>query len=586
MRGSKPTVSVVFHRRRSRISLGLCAQRRRLLVGLFISFFVGLIGLFPTLLLENTTNTDLLHLTSDIDPKLLNGTFSKKTTLKSEAIQSTFYQIASRHQVPYYETSSWALNKSQLECDTVIPRLVKLQQKLGLRKDRGNEFFTRSELLDLESTNQTPLQHKEIDHPQIVVTDFDWLQPGTSDQLPRYIWETLMLESIQNHPWYNPTGWAHITNDNSSVIDDVSATYYIFLDTTTFLELHWPYYNTKGKTVVGNCTGQRSFRPRVAKNLCDYVQQVLALPVFQNGSTHSRLIVFQQRSTCINQMIKGPDRNNIVLVDSSTKPSLLNLGVDMGMPPLAPNPVLLEEHERESIASCQADLNQTIRPLLLSFRGVPWPWAPVRSKLVELGYQRSDVYAFGQSAPKGKLHSTHNQWIQVRNAKRLNKARYSYRSLLTNAKFSAAPRGDQLYSYRFTEILSAGAIPVVYSDGWVLPYTKELVDWRDYMVVIAENQVNQTFDILSRISPERRCRMRQKGQDMYQKYMSSTGALLQGVLDVLEIRRQKLYNGKPLTSPLDYNPYHECYFRFKDTVEAEQCWQKPQPQFDFNEDFR
>ena len=31
----------------------------------------------------------------------------------------------------------------------------------------------------------------------------------------------------------------------------------------------------------------------------------------------------------------------------------------------------------------------------------------------------------------------------------------------------ADPRGDELYRYKFSEILSAGAIPDVYADGWL-----------------------------------------------------------------------------------------------------------------------
>jgi Exostosin family len=73
----------------------------------------------------------------------------------------------------------------------------------------------------------------------------------------------------------------------------------------------------------------------------------------------------------------------------------------------------------------------------------------------------------------------------------------TYERLLQKSIFAAAPRGDDRFSYRFTKVLSAGAIPVVHSDDWVLPFRKELIDWpKECSVVIPEAKLSQMLEIL------------------------------------------------------------------------------------------
>ena len=52
-----------------------------------------------------------------------------------------------------------------------------------------------------------------------------------------------------------------------------------------------------------------------------------------------------------------------------------------------------------------------------------------------------------------------------------------YTELLTNTQFGIVIRGDTFYSYRFMEVLSAGVVPVIFSDKWVLPF-HEILDYR------------------------------------------------------------------------------------------------------------
>lgn len=120
----------------------------------------------------------------------------------------------------------------------------------------------------------------------------------------------------------------------------------------------------------------------------------------------------------------------------------------------------------------------------------------------------------------------------------------TYESLLAQSKFSAAVRGDNLFSFRFTELLSAGAIPVIYADGWVLPFSRDLIGWEEYMVVIEEKKANETLRVLESISSEQRCRMRKRGLEVYNQYMRTRAGTLQGILDGLEARRTLKMKGR------------------------------------------
>jgi hypothetical protein len=124
---------------------------------------------------------------------------------------------------------------------------------------------------------------------------------------------------------------------------------------------------------------------------------------------------------------------------------------------------------------------------------------------------------------------------------------YSFGDLLAGSKFAACPRGDNRFSYRFTEILSAGAIPVVHSDGWVLPFREELVDWKECALHIPEKNINVTVEIISQIDDKKRCQMRKRCYEVYQKYMRTTEGTITGIVEGLELAsfRQVLTSDDP-----------------------------------------
>jgi hypothetical protein len=110
----------------------------------------------------------------------------------------------------------------------------------------------------------------------------------------------------------------------------------------------------------------------------------------------------------------------------------------------------------------------------------------------------------------------------------------SYSDVLKQSVFAAAPAGDNRYSYRFTEVLAAGAIPVVHSDGWLLPFRPGAVNWTECLLHLPEATANDTITILRAITPEQRCRMRRRCRAIYTTYMTSAEGNLRGILESLE----------------------------------------------------
>ena len=119
-----------------------------------------------------------------------------------------------------------------------------------------------------------------------------------------------------------------------------------------------------------------------------------------------------------------------------------------------------------------------------------------------------------------------------------------YVALHARSRFSLCPRGDAVYSFRFVEALSCGAIPVLYGDGWVLPFS-ELVDYHDFAVVIAEDDVASTPKVLAAIGPAQLEAMQRSGRATFERLIGSVPAQLDAVLDILRARRQEDSSSRP-----------------------------------------
>jgi hypothetical protein len=457
-----------------------------------------------------------------------------------------------------------------------------------------NVLTGHSEILSSTAPDRTADGHLvNSEQPEILMTDFGWMNATDLRQArsePRTKWSALMQAAILDHPFYNPRGWAQISEyarqsaGKGNAIDNPKnkppkRTRYVFLDIETCGEPNWPVYagcqgednnfegcENDGAGKYARPTGSYCWHngppASIEERICSLVDRVLDSPIFSEeiDSGHSKLVLFycrcdrridekipvtkRERPRCISPNRRGGDK--VVVVAQSAKPSHSIPGVDLGLPPPAVKPAHLSQQEINAIQSCKADVigsteasNSSFeRPILLSHKATNWGANPVRHAITRLKTGRSDVVT---------LDTRENFPMEG----------MTYESMLVESKFAAVTSGDCLFSFRFSEVLSAGAIPVIYANGWVLPFSRDLIPWDDYMVVIDESKTMDTISILESISVEERCRLRKRGREVYERYVKDRSANLQGVIDTLEARRLRMHANEQNASWKVMTPFHE-----------------------------
>lgn len=101
----------------------------------------------------------------------------------------------------------------------------------------------------------------------------------------------------------------------------------------------------------------------------------------------------------------------------------------------------------------------------------------------------------------------------------------NFLDVMSASKFSLCPRGYGTTSFRLYESFQLNTVPVYISDDHALPWSDEL-DWEEFCVIIDDDHIGDTYDILKSISDDTYNEMLKKGQELYQDYFS-----LQGVFE-------------------------------------------------------
>lgn len=71
---------------------------------------------------------------------------------------------------------------------------------------------------------------------------------------------------------------------------------------------------------------------------------------------------------------------------------------------------------------------------------------------------------------------------------------------MTESVFTLAPRGDSRWSYRFTEAVCSGSVPVIIgTDGWMMPLD-HLAPFDPYGIFIPAKDGNKTIQVLRTVS--------------------------------------------------------------------------------------
>jgi len=105
-----------------------------------------------------------------------------------------------------------------------------------------------------------------------------------------------------------------------------------------------------------------------------------------------------------------------------------------------------------------------------------------------------------------------------------------YESLLDRSVFAFVPRGDALFSYRLLETMARGAIPVVLSDGWVLPFDR-LIDWANCSVRFHHEAVHRIPETLRAFMPEDILRMQRNVRGVYARVFANLDRIVASLFE-------------------------------------------------------
>eukprot|EP00798_Chlamydomonas_sp_ICE-L_P006830 gene6830-30803_t len=187
---------------------------------------------------------------------------------------------------------------------------------------------------------------------------------------------------------------------------------------------------------------------------------------------------------------------------------------------------------------------------LLTFRGNFQSRPDVRGALGLLTNLSAGVIAIDSSQPLPPA---------LQNASDAGNA-FGYTELMANSAFTAVVAGDVEFSYRFTEAVRSGAVPVLISDGWVPPFN-DTIPFDTYGLHILYADLGESLiERLRSMPSEVRASMRRKAAFVCHRNLGSVFLQIETLIDVVLSRAEVLppvtFSSEPnmagnLPAPLD-----------------------------------
>ena len=389
----------------------------------------------------------------------------------------------------------------------------------------------------------------------LLVTNYGWNQRDQTEGINycRHKRGTDFMKGIINHPWFHPTFWEDFESGNVTIPPDDTTRYYVFMDIQIYMDSNYPKYGG-GRDNMDTDYG----RPRViTKRLgMDYFGNapIYETKLFQQAKGRVRLIVWDGAGFGIplqHNRINGTLANKpISYVAISAYLSRVDHTWDQGLVAPAPNPVPLSESQEKDIETCDTE---TQRKFFASYTG------NLRSGRNSEFHRKYG----GARASYATIRDDKTVFLRVPDNPRYQDtvlSNLSYAEILHDTVFALAPRGDNKFSYRFHEILSAGTIPVVHADDWMWPFRPELVDWNECAIIMPEKDAGQTtIDILKKISVEERCNRRKKCYQLFKDYIETPEGQIRGIIEGLELVATRDHPAPMVgVKCADYNYSEEC----------------------------
>ena len=176
----------------------------------------------------------------------------------------------------------------------------------------------------------------------------------------------------------------------------------------------------------------------------------------------------------------------------STIDSFYRPDVDVSLPPPAHDPLRFVPHIQALRGGSRAPAKY-----LVSFKG-RLEMHPVRRELAKLHNETQGVIIVDK-----------------------NDEKFDYAATMGSSAFTLAVRGDNAYSYRFTEAACAGSAPVIIADGWVPPFNSTM-PLHDYGLRVREADVGPGMvERLAAIPAAEVARLRRNALRFCRRYAAS-----------------------------------------------------------------
>jgi len=350
-----------------------------------------------------------------------------------------------------------------------------------------------------------------------------------------------LYSGLVNHPLFHPTGWEDIENSLLEIRNNTN--YYVFLDRMSCSESNYPIYGG-GNTV----NRDYEFGRAPDKAMMKWNGYYQCKPPEDLNLENSRL--FQAANSTANNHLnitvklvifdcagwgdchgkKPPDIPVSIAFLSGMLPQI-DEDIDQGLIPPLGKRTILTTKEEESIRSCQAETEREFNVVYMgNFR------SGTNSEFhKKFGGARSSYEDYHNESKKIFIQDKHKRKPVGRDGKEL-----SFTDVLRHTKFALTPRGDNKFSYRFSEVLSAGAIPVYHGDNYVLPFRPELFDWNKCAILLPEKDAGEVaMDYIENKllqDPETMCSMRKYCYfEIYKKYIETGEKIIDGLVKGLDL---------------------------------------------------
>jgi Exostosin family len=212
----------------------------------------------------------------------------------------------------------------------------------------------------------------------------------------------------------------------------------------------------------------------------------------------------------------------------------------INMHPFIRIPLLVSDAQNIIIADgCLSAFDRCVNPRTISLPALPINAARDRTP----GLRR--LFASFQGAPShpirerlARLHDGQTIVVKLIDPQRHDDLKLDavssvgdreYQELLSNSIFAFVPRGDALFSYRLLEALSFGCIPVILSDGWVLPLDRS-IPWPQLAYVIHHDALEYCVAFLRRIPAAEILRRQALISQVYSRFFQKIEAVAAAVL--------------------------------------------------------